>query len=75
MTASLKALKMTLDSYPRINDLNLMGLKSIGRMELRHPSSSNMRYSANMYNVEGLNHNVHGPVSVVGMADSSFKFL
>ena len=34
-----------------------------------HPSSSNMRYSAKLYNVEELDHNVHEPVSVPGMAD------
>ena len=44
-------------------------MKSTGRRELRHPSSSNMRYSAKLYNVEGLDHNVHELVSVPGMAD------
>ena len=34
-----------------------------------HPSSSNMRYSSRLYNVEVLDHKVHEPVSVPGMAD------
>ena len=61
-------------------------MKSAGRRELRHPSSSNTRYSSKLYNVEGLDHNVHEPVPVpgmadmeiqenLGMADSSFNFL
>ena len=41
-------------------------MKSVGRRELRHPPSSNMRYSAKLYNVEGLNHKVHEPVTVSG---------
>ena len=45
------------------------GMKSAGRRELIHPSSSNTRYSARLYNVEGLDHKVHEPVSVLGMAD------
>ena len=45
------------------------GMKSAGRRALMHPSSSNTRYSARMYNVEGLNHKVHEPVSVPRMAD------
>ena len=44
-------------------------MKSAGRMALRHPPSSNMKYSARLYNVEGLDHNVHEPVSVPRMAD------
>ena len=68
MTASLKALKMTLDSNPRINDLKLMASKSTGRRALRHPPSSNTRYSAKLYNVEGLDHNVLKLVPVPGMA-------
>ena len=64
MTTSLKALKMTLDSNPRIN-----GMKSAGRRELRHPPSSNTRYSTKLSNVEGLDHKVHEPVTVPGMAD------
>ena len=69
MIASLKALKMTLDSNPKINDLKVDGMKSAGRRALRHPPSSNMRYSENLYNVEGLDHNVHEPVIVPGMDD------
>ena len=59
---------MTLDSYPRINYLNSIRMKSTGRRELMHPSSSNMRYSARLYNVEGLDHKVHEPVTVPVMA-------
>ena len=69
MTVSPKALKMTLDSYPRINYLKSNGMKSAGRRALRNPSSSNMRYSSKLYNVEGLDHKVHEPVTVPGMAD------
>ena len=65
MTASLKALKRTLDSNPRINDLK----SSAGRRALRHPPSSNTRYSVKLSNVEGLDHKVHEPVTVPGMAD------
>ena len=48
-------------------------MKSTGRRALRHPSSSNTRYSAKVYNVEGLDYNVHEPVSVPGMADMQVK--
>ena len=41
-------------------------MKSAGRKALRQPPSSNTRYSAKLYNVEGLDHNVHEPVSVPG---------
>ena len=62
------------------------GMKSTGRRSLRHPPSSNMRYSPKLYNVERLDHKVHKPVTVPGMADmqsqdnwgmadSGFKFL
>ena len=62
------------------------GMKSIGKRELMHPPSSNMRYSAKLYDVEGLDHKVHEPVTVPrmanmqsqdnwGMADSGFNFL
>ena len=44
-------------------------MKSVGRRELRHPPSSDMRYSAKLYNVEGLDHKVHELVSVPGMDD------
>ena len=41
-----------------------------GRRELRHPPSTNMRYSTMLYNVEELNEqDVHEPVTVPGMAD------
>ena len=45
------------------------GMKSARRRELRHPPSSNMRYSAKLYNVEELNHKVHEPVTVPRMAN------
>ena len=44
-------------------------MKSVGRRELRHPPSTNMMYSATLYNVEGLEQDVHEPISVPGMAD------
>ena len=50
-------------------------MKSVGRRDLRHPPSSNMKYLAKLYNVEGLDHKVHEPVTVPGMADSDFNFL
>ena len=48
-------------------------MKSTGRREFRHPPSSNMRYSAKLYNVEGLDHKVHEPVDVSGRADMKSK--
>ena len=48
-------------------------MKSAGRRALRHPPSSNMRYSAKLYNVEGLDHSVHEPITVPGMADMQVK--
>ena len=39
------------------------------RRELRHPPSTNMRYSAGLYNVEGLKQDVQKPVIVPGMVD------
>ena len=65
--------QMTLDPYPRINDLNFNGMESTGRSELRHPPSTNMRYSATLYNVEELEQYVHEPVTVLGMADMQSK--
>ena len=44
-------------------------MKSAGRRELRHPPSTNTRYSAKLYYVEELDHKVHEPVTVLGMAD------
>ena len=45
-------------------------MKFTRRRALRKiPPSSNMRYSAKMYNVEGLDHKVHEPVTVSGMVD------
>ena len=40
-----------------------------GRRALRNPPSTNTRYSARLYDVEGLDHKVHEPVTVPGMAD------
>ena len=50
-------------------------MESAGRRALRHPPSTKMRYSAMLYNVEGLKQDVHEPVIVPGMADSGFNFL
>ena len=44
-------------------------MKFAGRRELNHPPSSNMSYSTKLYNVEGLDHKVHEPVTIPGMAD------
>ena len=44
-------------------------MESIGRRELRHPPSTNMRYSAMLYNVEGLEQDVHEPIIVPRMDD------
>ena len=44
-------------------------MKSTGRRALRNPPSSNMRYSAKMYKMEELDHNMFKPVLVSGMAD------
>ena len=45
------------------------GMKYTGRRALRHLPSSNTRYLAKLSNVEGLDHKVHEPVTVPGMAD------
>ena len=47
------------------------GMKSTGRRELRHPSSSNTRYSAKLYNVEGLDHKVYKLVILTLHVDHS----
>ena len=44
-------------------------MESAGRRALRHPPSTNMRYSATLYNVEGLEQDVHELVIVPGIAD------
>ena len=44
-------------------------MESAGRRELRHPPSTNMRYSAMLYNLEELEKDVHEPVTVLGMAN------
>ena len=60
-------------NYSRLQSQNkwseVDGMKSVGRRALRHPPLSNMRYSVKLYNVEGLDHKVHEPVTVSGMAD------
>ena len=43
-------------------------MKSAGRRALRHLPSSNTRYSTRLYNMEELDHKVHEPVTVPGMA-------
>ena len=48
-------------------------MKSTGRRALGHPPSSNTRYSAKLYDVEGLDHKVHEPVTIPGMADMQVK--
>ena len=48
-------------------------MKSAGRRALRHPPSSNTRYSAKLYDVEGLDHKVHEPVTVLGMPTCKVK--
>ena len=40
-----------------------------GRTELRHPPSTNMRYSTTLYNVEELEKDVHKPVTTPRMVD------
>ena len=44
-------------------------MESARRRELIYPPSTNMNYSAMLYNVEGLKQEVHEPVIVLGMAD------
>ena len=72
MTISLKAIKWFStpipDQWSKVN-----GIESSRRRELRHSPSSNMRYSAALYNVEGLEKYVHEPVIVSGMADMQSK--
>ena len=73
MTASIKALK----NYSRFLSQNkrseVDGMKSTGRRALRHPPSSNVRYSTKLYNVEGLDHNVLEPVPIPRMANMQVK--
>ena len=44
-------------------------MKFAGRRALRHPPSSNTRYSVKLYNVEGLDYKVHEPVTIPGITD------
>ena len=73
ITTSLKALK----NYSRFQSQNKLskvdGMKSAGRRELRHPPSSNTRYSTKLYNVEGLDHKVHEPITVLRMGDMQIQ--
>ena len=69
MIASLKALKNDSRFLSQNKLFEFDGMKSTGRRELRHPPSSNMRYSEKLYNVEGLYHNVHELVSLLGTTD------
>ena len=46
-------------------------MESAGRRALRHPPSTNMRYSSMLYNVE--KQDVHEPVLVPGMADMQIQ--
>ena len=48
-------------------------MESAGRRALRHPPSTNTRYSATLYNVEGLEQDMHKPVIVPGMTDMQVK--
>jgi len=86
MTASLKALKndSRLQSQNKWSEVD--GMESTERRELRHPPSANTSYLATLYNVEGLEQDVHEPIIVPGMVDmqsqdnwemvdSGFKFL
>ena len=59
MTASLKALNNDSRFQSQNKWCKVDGMKSAGRSALRHPPSSNTRYSTKLYNVEGLDHNVH----------------
>ena len=69
MTASLKALKNDSRFQSHNNcRYEVDGMKSAGRRALRNPPSSNTRYSAKLYNVEGLDHKVHELVTVPVMA-------
>jgi hypothetical protein len=54
MTASPKVLIMTLDPYPRERCVEVDRKRSIGRRELRHPPSTNMRSSKKAKYLEGL---------------------
>ena len=48
-------------------------MKSAGRRALRNPPSSNMRYSAKLYDVEGLDHKVNEQVTISGMTDMQIQ--
>ena len=69
MTASLKALKNDNRFLSQNKLFEFNGMKSAGRRALKHPPSSSTRYLAKLYNVEGLEHKVHEPVTVLGMAN------
>ena len=48
-------------------------MESVGRRELRHPPSTNMRYSTTLYNVEELEQDVCEPVIVPRMVDMKIQ--
>ena len=48
-------------------------MESIGRRELRHPPSTNTIYLATIYNVEGLEQDMHELVIVPRMADMQIQ--
>ena len=48
-------------------------MKSAGMREIRHPPSSKMRYSAKLYNAEGLDLKVHESVTIPGMTDMQIQ--
>ena len=48
-------------------------MECAGRRELRHPPSTNMRYSTTLYNLEELEQDVHELVTVLGMDDMQIK--
>ena len=69
MTASLKALKNDSRFLSQNKWSEVDGMKSTGRRALGHPPSSNTKYSAKLYNMEEIDHKVHEPITVPGMAD------
>ena len=48
-------------------------MESAGRRELRHPLSTNTRYSVMLYNLEELEQDVNVPIIVSGMADMKIQ--
>ena len=48
-------------------------MESVGRRALRNPPSTNMRYSAMMYNLKELEQDVRELVTVPGMPDMQIQ--